>query len=83
LAAGAGDSSIRALAASTRVRVITINRAFLELEREGVTSGRGTFVVENVNLSRTPEQELGPPDAGRGSCRWVDLVGSRGGLWTS
>lgn len=54
--------SIRALAASTRVSVITIKRAFLELEREGVVvtrQGRGTFVAENVNLSRTlREQEL-------------------------
>jgi GntR family transcriptional regulator len=47
--------SIRALAASTRVSVITIKRAFLELEREGVIvtrQGRGTFVAENVNLGR-------------------------------
>jgi GntR family transcriptional regulator len=47
--------SIRALAASTRVSVITIKRAFLELEREGVIvtrQGRGTFVAENVDLGR-------------------------------
>ena len=47
--------SIRALAASTRVSVITIKRAFLELEREGVIvtrQGRGTFVAENVALGR-------------------------------
>jgi GntR family transcriptional regulator len=47
--------SIRALAASTRVSVITIKRAFLELEREGVIvtrQGRGTFVADNVDLSR-------------------------------
>lgn len=47
--------SIRALAASTRVSVITIKRAYLELEREGVIvtrQGRGTFVAENVELGR-------------------------------
>lgn len=47
--------SIRALAASTRVSVITIKRAFLELERERVIvtrQGRGTFVADNVNLGR-------------------------------
>jgi GntR family transcriptional regulator len=47
--------SIRALAASTRVSVITIKRAFLELERQGVIvtrQGRGTFVAENVDLGR-------------------------------
>jgi GntR family transcriptional regulator len=47
--------SIRVLAASTRVSVITIKRAFLELEREGVIvtrQGRGTFVAENVDLGR-------------------------------
>ena len=47
--------SIRALAASTRVSVITIKRAYLELEREGVIvtrQGRGTFVAENVTLGR-------------------------------
>lgn len=47
--------SIRALAASTRVSVITVKRAFLELEREGVIvtrQGRGTFVAENVDLGR-------------------------------
>jgi GntR family transcriptional regulator len=47
--------SIRALAAATRVSVITIKRAYLELEREGVIvtrQGRGTFVAEDVGLSR-------------------------------
>ncbi|HEX5421377.1 MAG TPA: GntR family transcriptional regulator [Gammaproteobacteria bacterium] len=47
--------SIRALAASTRVSVITVKRAFLELEREGVIltrQGRGTFVAHNVDLAR-------------------------------
>jgi GntR family transcriptional regulator len=45
--------SIRALAASSRVSVITIKRAYLELEMEGVIQtrqGRGSFVADNVNL---------------------------------
>ena len=45
--------SIRALAASTSVSVITVKRAYLELEREGVIvtrQGRGTFVAETVDL---------------------------------
>lgn len=54
--------SIRALAASTRVSVITIKRAYLELEHEGVITtrqGRGTFVSENVQLQQDlREQEL-------------------------
>ena len=47
--------SIRALAAATKVSVITAKRAFLELEREGVLvtrQGRGTFVASNVDLGR-------------------------------
>lgn len=46
--------SIRALAATTRVSVITVKRAFLELEHEGVLvtrQGRGTFVADNVELA--------------------------------
>ena len=54
--------SIRALAASTRVSVITIKRAYFELEHEGVITtrqGRGTFVSENVQLQQDlREQEL-------------------------
>lgn len=47
--------SIRALAAATKVSVITVKRAFLELEREGVLvtrQGRGTFVASNLELGR-------------------------------
>jgi GntR family transcriptional regulator len=47
--------SIRVLAASTRVSVITVKRAFLELEREGsivTRQGRGTFVGDKVDLRR-------------------------------
>ncbi|HEX7705451.1 MAG TPA: GntR family transcriptional regulator [Thermoanaerobaculia bacterium] len=54
--------SIRVLAASTRVSVITVKRAYLELERAGVITtrqGRGTFVANDVDLSRQlREQEL-------------------------
>ena len=45
--------SIRALAASTRVSVITVKRAYMELEREGVIvtrQGRGSFVANDVGL---------------------------------
>jgi GntR family transcriptional regulator len=54
--------SIRALAVSTRVSVITIKRAYLELELEGVIltrQGRGSFVADNANLgSHMQAQEL-------------------------
>ena len=54
--------SIRALAVDTQVSVITIKRAYLELEREGVIftrQGKGSFVSDNVNLStQLHEQEL-------------------------
>src|SRR5690606_12297970 len=56
--------SIRALAASTRVSVITVKRAFLELERAGIIvtrQGRGTFVADNVDLSR--DLQTREPDA--------------------
>ncbi|HVS22217.1 MAG TPA: GntR family transcriptional regulator [Gammaproteobacteria bacterium] len=46
--------SIRALAVSTRVSVITVKRAYLELERDGVIvtrQGKGSFVADNVDLS--------------------------------
>lgn len=54
--------SIRQLAADIRVSVITIKRAYLELELEGVIQtrqGRGSFVAENAGLdTRLKEQEL-------------------------
>lgn len=46
--------SIRALAADTQVSVITVKRAYSDLEREGVIvtrQGRGTFVAERADLS--------------------------------
>ena len=45
--------SIRALAAETQVSVITVKRAYLELERAGVIvtrQGRGSFVAERPGL---------------------------------
>jgi GntR family transcriptional regulator len=54
--------SIRALAAATRVSVITIKRAFFELEHEGLIvtrQGRGTFVADNAEVARDlGEREL-------------------------
>jgi GntR family transcriptional regulator len=52
--------SIRALAAGTRVSVITIKRAYLELELEGTIQtrqGRGSFVAEGVHLDDKLKQE--------------------------
>ena len=46
--------SIRELAASTQVSVITVKRAYLELERAGVIvtqAGRGSYVSSNTDLS--------------------------------
>lgn len=54
--------SIRALAVDLKVSVITIKRAYLELEREGVIvtrQGRGSFVADDVDLgSNLKRQEL-------------------------
>ena len=67
--------SIRALAADTQVSVITIKRAYSDLEREGVIltrQGRGTFVAERADLStRLRQNELdahlaAAVDVGRG-----------------
>jgi GntR family transcriptional regulator len=54
--------SIRALAVATRVSVITIKRAYLELELEGVIltrQGLGSFVAVGANLgAHMQAQEL-------------------------
>ena len=45
--------SIRALAASVQVSVITVKRAYLELERAGIIvtrQGKGSFVAEGSDL---------------------------------
>jgi DNA-binding transcriptional regulator YhcF (GntR family) len=52
--AGQELPSIRALAASTQVSVITVKRAYLELERDGVIvtrQGKGSFVADDADLS--------------------------------
>jgi GntR family transcriptional regulator len=58
----AGDElpSIRALAVSTQVSVITVKRAYLELEREGVIvtrQGKASFVAEQGDLSSQLRRE--------------------------
>lgn len=54
--------SIRALAAEVRVSVITVKRAYLELERQGVIvtrQGKGSFVADGADLGlRLREEEL-------------------------
>lgn len=54
--------SIRALAAEVRVSVITVKRAYLELERQGVIvtrQGKGSFVSDGADLGlRLRAQEL-------------------------
>jgi len=52
-APGTEIPSIRTLAAAIRVSVITIKRAYLELELEGVIvtrQGKGSFVAEGAEL---------------------------------
>ena len=54
----AGDAlpSIRELAANCQVSVITVKRAYLELERAGVIvtwQGKGSFVADAVDATRT------------------------------
>lgn len=53
--AGAALPSIRELAAGSRVSVITVKRAYLELERAGVIvtrQGRGSFVAETLEATQ-------------------------------
>ena len=54
--------SIRQLAVDLEVSVITVKRAYLELEREGIIvthHGRGSHVAENSDLgTQIREQEL-------------------------
>ena len=61
-AAGQGIPSIRQLAADIGVSVITVKRAYLELEREGVIvtrQGKGCFVASDSDVgTRIREQEL-------------------------
>ena len=59
---GAELPSIRALAAAVQVSVITVKRAYLELERSGIIvtrQGKGSFVAETADLrSRVQRAEL-------------------------
>lgn len=54
--------SIRALAADIKVSVITVKRAYLELEHAGVVvtrQGRGTYIAEDPKLgTRLKHDEL-------------------------
>jgi GntR family transcriptional regulator len=52
--------SIRALAAELRISVITIKRAYLDLETTGIIvtrHGRGSFVAEVEGLARALEEQ--------------------------
>jgi GntR family transcriptional regulator len=59
---GSEIPSIRQLAIALRVSVITVKRAYLELEREGVIvtrHGKGSFVAEGPGLRpRLHDEEL-------------------------
>jgi GntR family transcriptional regulator len=61
-AAGQAIPSIRQLAVDIGVSVITVKRAYLELEREGVIvtrQGKGCFVASDSEIgARIREQEL-------------------------
>ena len=53
--AGTPLPSIRELAAGSRVSVITVKRAYLELERSGVIvtrQGKGSFVAETLDATK-------------------------------
>lgn len=53
--AGRALPSIRELSANTRVSVITVKRAYTELEEEGVIvtqAGRGSFVADGANTQK-------------------------------
>ncbi|MFO1389363.1 GntR family transcriptional regulator [Cellvibrio sp.] len=58
--AGQALPSIRELSALTKVSVITVKRAYAELEAEGVIvtqAGRGSFVADAPELGRRLEQD--------------------------
>jgi len=59
---GSEIPSIRQLAVALRVSVITVKRAYLELEREGailIQHGKGSFVASDPDLvSRLYEEQL-------------------------
>lgn len=52
--------SIRAMAAGLSISVITVKRAYLELEREGVIitrQGKGSFISDNPGLGSSLQQQ--------------------------
>ena len=60
-APGAKLPSIRELAVAVGVSVITVKRAYLELERDGVIvtqQGKGSWVSENESPARLQQEEL-------------------------
>ena len=76
--AGKELPSIRALAAGLNVSVITVKRAYLELESEGVIvtrQGKGSFVAEAGNLAgEIQSQKLdGHLEAAAGIARQLGL----------
>lgn len=53
--------SIRELATETKVSIITVKRAYLELEREGVIAtqqGKGSWVNVSLDLKMLQQEEL-------------------------
>lgn len=53
--------SIRKLAIEIKVSIITVKRAYLELEREGVIvtqQGKGSWVNDSLNLKELQHEEL-------------------------
>ncbi len=53
--------SIRELAVEIKVSIITVKRAYLELEREGVIAtqqGKGSWVSESLDLNALQREEL-------------------------
>lgn len=53
--------SIRQLATEVKVSVITVKRAYLELEREGVIvtqQGKGSWVGDTMNMQQMQREEL-------------------------
>lgn len=53
--------SIRELAVETKVSIITVKRAYLELEREGVIAtqqGKGSWVNGSLDIENVQREEL-------------------------
>ncbi len=75
-ASGSKLPSIRELAVAANVSVITVKRAYLELERSGLIvtqQGKGSFVAQSVDRDHLKEEELE-----RLLERVVQLAGSMG-----